>query len=266
MQADLAVIGGTGVYNAGMLNDISDSSIETPYGIVPIKLGILENKRVVFLARHGFKHSVPPHLINYRANIMALKQLKVKKIIATAAVGSLTENMRPGHLVVLDQFIDFTKGRFQTFYEGEDKGVLHIDMTYPYCPDLAQAIVKVCPAGIKLHPRGTYVCTEGPRFETPAEIHMFKMWGGHLVGMTSVPEVVLARELGMCYASVAMVTNFAAGISREPLTHQEVVETMAQNAHNLQKLILTVLKNLDCKQNCLCPNAFLEAGNLGGEG
>jgi len=262
-EANLAVIGGTGVYNPRMLEDITESIVETPYGTVPVKFGTIEEKRVAFIARHGFKHSVPPHLINYRANIMALKKLGVKKIIATAAVGSLAENMQPGHLVVLDQFIDFTKGRIQTFYEGGEQGVLHVDMTQPYCPDLARVIIDVCPSAIKLHPRGTYVCTEGPRFETPAEIKMFKMWGGQLVGMTSVPEVVLARELGMCYGSIAMVTNFAAGISSEPLTHKEVVETMAHNTHNLQELILQVLKKMDSQQKCLCPGAGREAGNLG---
>ncbi|MGI6224697.1 MAG: S-methyl-5'-thioadenosine phosphorylase [Peptococcales bacterium] len=263
MKADFGIIGGTGVYNAQMLTDVTQSQVETPFGIVPVKIGRLKDKKVAFLARHGFQHSVPPHLINYRANIMALKKLGVKKIIATAAVGSLMEKLKPGHLVVLDQFIDFTKGRSQTFYEGGELGVLHVDMTHPYCPELAKKIIATCPGHIKLHSQGTYICTDGPRFETPAEIQMFKMWGGQLVGMTSVPEVVLARELGMCYASIAMVTNFAAGISSEPLTHREVIETMAQNTHNLQELIQNVLDVLEGEQNCLCAQASCEAGNLG---
>lgn len=263
MQAELAVIGGTGVYNPQMMLDIMEACVETPYGSVSIKLGSLGDKRIAFIARHGSKHSVPPHLINYRANIMALKKLGVGKIIATAAVGSLDEKIKPGHLAIPDQFIDFTKGRIQTFYDGNEKGVLHVDMTNPYCPDLAQEIVSACPSTISLHQRGTYVCTEGPRFETSAEIKMFKMWGGHLVGMTSVPEVVLSRELGMCYATIAVVTNYAAGISKELLTHQEVAEIMAQNNHNLQELIMKALKNLDSRQRCLCPGASREAGNLG---
>jgi len=263
MKAEFAVIGGTGVYNPCMLTDLQELIIDTQYGAVPLKIGILEDKKVVFLARHGFKHSVPPHQINYRANIMALKKMGVRKIIATAAVGSLNEKMAPGQLVVLDQFIDFTKSRIQTFYEGGDKGVLHVDMTHPYCMELAHAIINVCPSTIYLHQKGTYICTEGPRFETPAEIKIFKMWGGDLVGMTSVPEVVLARELGMCYGTIAMVTNYAAGISALPLTHKEVVETMAQNTHNLQTLIMKILANLDTKQHCLCPGANREVGNLG---
>lgn len=265
MQADLAIIGGTGVYDPQMLSNIKRFSIETIFGPVPVVLGELGNKKIAFIARHGTKHAIPPHLINYRANIMALKNLGVKKIIATSAVGSLEENMKPGHFVALDQFIDFTKGRVQTFYDGGDKGVLHIDMTQPYCPNLIQAILEACPSKVKLHEKGTYICTDGPRFETPAEIKMFKKWGAQVVGMTSVPEVVLARELGMCYASIAMVTNFAAGISKNPLTHQEVVETMAQNVHNLQELIMKVIANLDSKQTCLCLGANSEAGTLGGK-
>jgi 5'-methylthioadenosine phosphorylase len=262
MQVDFAVIGGTGVYNPKMLSNLKEVSLETSYGTVGIKIGKLDGKDVAFLARHGAKHSVPPHKINYRANIMALKKMGVKKVIATAAVGSLNEEMAPGQLVLIDQFIDFTKGRIQTFYEGEEKGVLHVDMTAPYCSQLRKVILESCFPDIKLHSKGTYVCTEGPRFETPAEIKMFKMWGGDLVGMTSVPEVVLARELSMCYATIAMVTNYAAGISPNPLTHQEVVETMAQNTQNLQKIIMKTLENLDTKQQCLCPAANGEAGNF----
>ena len=263
MEINYGVIGGTGVYNPKMLTDIEERIIETPFGSVFAKIGRLNNKQVVFIARHGKGHSVPPHAINYRANIMALKQLGVKKIIATAAVGSINKSMAPGHFILIDQFIDFTKGRIQTFYEGGEKGVLHVDMTEPYCSELGKEIMTNCLQDITIHNKGTYVCTEGPRFETPAEIKMFAQWGGDLVGMTSVPEVVLARELGMCYAGIAMVTNFAAGISETNLTHHEVVETMAQNAANLQKLIMNVLEGLTEQQLCLCPLANREAGNLG---
>ena len=263
MSISYGVIGGTGVYNPKMLDNLEEIMVDTAYGIVSLKIGTISGKKVAFLARHGKGHSVPPHGINYRANIMALKKLGVKKILATAAVGSLNKAMAPGHLVLMDQFIDFTKGRVQTFYEGGEVGVLHVDMTEPYCSQLGQQILANCPPQVKIHKEGTYVCTEGPRFETPAEIRMFAQWGGDLVGMTSVPEVVLARELGMCYAGIAMVTNYAAGISENFLTHQEVVETMAQNATNLQGLIMGVLENLDTEQGCLCPQANQEAGNLG---
>lgn len=263
MKVEFAVIGGTGVYNPKMLSSLEEINVETNFGEVLVTVGKLAEKNVAFLARHGSKHSVPPHLINYRANIMALKKLGVEKIIATAAVGSLNPAMGPGDFVLIDQFIDFTKSRPQTFYEGGEIGVLHIDMTEPYCGQLRKVIGQNCPSEVNLHQSGTYVCTEGPRFETPAEISMFAQWGGDLVGMTSVPEVVLARELGMCYAAIAMVTNFAAGICQHPLTHQEVVETMAKNTQNLQKVIMDTLKNLNIARECSCSLANKEAGNLG---
>lgn len=265
MKISFAVIGGTGVYDPKNLIFIKDEEVTTPYGVVTLKIGKLQDKLIAFLARHGQGHSVPPHRINYRANIFALKKLGVKKIIATAAVGSLKKEFSPGQLVLIDQFIDFTKNRVQTFYEGQE-GVLHVDLSEPYCPHLRKTIFNNCPKDIKLGDKGTYVCTEGPRFETPAEIKMFAKWGGDLVGMTSVPEVVLARELGMCYASIAMVTNYAAGISTSPLTHAEVKDTMRNNANNLQKLLTVVLKNLTEEQNCTCFLANQEVGTLGKEG
>ncbi len=263
MTINYGVIGGTGVYNPQILTNIEELTVETPYGEIPVKVGRLSGKKVAFLARHGQGHAIPPHKINYRGNIMALKQLGVKKILATQAVGSLKKAMAPGHLVLLDQFIDFTKGRIQTFYEGGEAGVLHVDMTQPYCPDLREKIFALCSQDNTIHKQGTYVCTEGPRFETPAEIKMFANWGGDLVGMTSVPEVVLARELGMCYAGIAMVTNYAAGISETNLTHQEVVETMANNVSKLQRLIMDVIADLGEKQDCQCYLANQEAGSLG---
>lgn len=265
MKSEIAVIGGTGVYNPKILSALSEEVVETPFGSVKVTMGELEGKRITFLARHGHNHKVPPHLINYRANIFALKKLGVKKIIATAAVGSLNEKMQPGDFVLVDQFIDFTKNRVNTFYEGGQNGVLHVDMTNPYCPSLREDILKYAKEDINFHSKGTYVCTEGPRFETPAEIKMFHNWGGDLVGMTSVPEVILARELGMCYASIAMVTNFAAGISNNQLTHEEVKDTMNLNTEKLQKILFNVLKNIDSKQTCFCPLANKEAGNLGKE-
>lgn len=262
MKADFGVIGGTGVYDPQILTKIDSLKVDTPFGSVKLEIGNWQGKRIAFLPRHGSGHTIPPHKINYRANLMALKILGVKKIIATAAVGSLNLEMEPGQLVVLDQFIDFTKGRTVTYYEGEENGVLHVDMSTPYCPQLRQVILDSCPSHIKLHPSGVYVCTEGPRFETPAEIKMFRMWGGDLVGMTGVPEVVLAKELGLCYASIAMVTNYAAGISTTPLTHQEVIDTMAENTNKIQKIIMSTLDNIETEQNCLCPTANREAGNL----
>lgn len=262
MGIDLAIIGGTGVYDPQIFNNVNERVVSTPYGEVQLIIGEVSGRQTAFLARHGKGHSVPPHLVNYRANIWALKQLGVNKIIATAAVGSLTEEFGPGSFVLADQFIDFTKTRPATFHTGET-GVLHVDMTEPYCPELRQELLQQGKnLGIVVSNGGTYVCTEGPRFETPAEIRMYKLLGAHLVGMTSVPEVVLARECAMCYATVAMVTNYAAGISQAALTHQEVVENMAMMGNNLRLLIANTLQTLTKERTCSCQYALDELGKF----
>lgn len=257
---DVALIGGTGVENL-TLEGKRPETVKTPYGSVSLETGRLGKTEMAFLRRHGEKHTVPPHLINYRANIWALKQMGVKKILATGAVGSISADYRIGDMALVDQFLDFTKSRPQTFYEGGEQGVLHVDVTEPYCPDLRQKILGSSEAlGLKLKNGGVYVCTEGPRFETPAEIKMFKLLGGHLVGMTGVPEVVLARELGMCYAAIALVTNEAAGISKEPLTHSEVIATMNMLGENLAMLVGNSSGSLGREQTCYCSNGNREAG------
>ncbi|NLP43284.1 MAG: S-methyl-5'-thioadenosine phosphorylase [Peptococcaceae bacterium] len=257
---DYALIGGTGVEKL-CLADPRSISVNTPYGEVNLETAKIEDVEIAFLRRHGKKHNVPPHLINYRANIWALKEIGVKKIIASGAVGSLTSEFEPGDLVLVEQFLDFTKNRPLTFFDGSDQGVLHVDVTDPYCPDLRNKITtaaKQCELSIKAG--GVYVCTEGPRFETPAEINMFRILGGHLVGMTGVPEVVLARELGICYATIALVTNLAAGISKQPLTHAEVIATMNMINEKFATLFKTTCKLLDDKQNCYCASGSKEVG------
>lgn len=253
MAPKVAIIGGTGVYNPDILSGIRDEMVTTPYGDVGIKVGFYREREVAFLARHGSGHSVPPHLVNYRANIDALKRLGVRSIIATAAVGSLNPAMKPGEFVFVNQFLDFTKSRKQTFFEGGERGVVHIDMTEPYCPELRDILERAAwQLRLPAHSGGTYACTEGPRFESPAEINMIRQLGGDLVGMTGVPEVVLAREAEMCYATVSMVTNFAAGIAPARLTHQEVLEVMAINAENLRKLIMQAVLWIKDDRTCAC--------------
>ena len=250
MTVRIAIIGGTGVYDPNILKDIRELELTTPFGNSRVKIGNYQGIEVAFMARHGSDHSVPPHLVNYRANIWGLKELGVKNIFATAAVGSLNLEMKPKDFVFMDQFLDFTRSRHQTFVE---QGVVHLDMTDPYCPQLRQTLAgSASKLGLPSHVKGTYVCVEGPRFETPAEIRMFKMLGGELVGMTSVPEVVLAREAQMCYATIAMVTNYAAGISPTHLSHQEVVDIMAENAENLRLLVMDAIAALDPGRECLC--------------
>ena len=253
MQAEIGIIGGTGFYDLGRMDHIEEKVISTPYGEAKAGIGLMEGKLVAFMPRHGAKHSVPPHRVNYQANIAALAQIGVKKILATCSVGSLNMEMAPGHLVLLDQFIDFTKNRQLTFYEGGPAGVVHTDMTRPYCSCLRQTLFEVA-QGLNrpVHQQGVYVCTEGPRFETPAEINMFKILGGDLVGMTNVPEVVLAREKGLCYAAVAIVTNFAAGISPNPLSHEEVLQEMRSSQKDLLELLRLAVKAISPDEACLC--------------
>jgi 5'-methylthioadenosine phosphorylase len=263
-MAEIAIIGGTGVYDASILNNVREESIVTPYGDVRYMLGEYANKEIAFIPRHGSQHSIPPHKINYRANIWAIKKIGVQKIIATTAVGSLNPAMKPGDFVLIDQFLDFTKNRINTFYEGGERGVVHLDVTEPYCPSLRKTIKDAAlQEGLSVHEQGVYVCTEGPRFESPAEIKMFAKLGGDLVGMTNVPEVVLAHEAEICYATVSMVTNYAAGISPTHLTHSEVVETMAANGENIKKLIMKAIALIDLSDtNCSCPTVLAEFGGF----
>ena len=238
-------------------------TVETPYGMVEPVVGKLANREIVFMSRHGRVHAIPPHLVNYRANIWALRKLGVRKIIATAAVGSLSSNFHSGGLVLPDQFLDFTKNRPQTFYEDGKQGVLHVDMTEPYCSDVRQVIMDAAERlGFAIKNGACYVCTEGPRFETPAEIRMFQRFGADLVGMTSVPEVVLARELGMCYASIGMVTNEAAGIATHQLTHAEVMESTKALGIKVAQLIQESIESLTPDQNCQCASANREVGKF----
>lgn len=259
-----AIIGGTGVYDPELLDDIKEIVQDTIYGEVKVMVGKFEGHEVAFIPRHGSSHSVPPHLINYRANIMALKKLGVQNIMATAAVGSLNYDLEPGDFVLADQFLDFTKVRKHTFFEGGEAGVVHCDMTVPYCPRIRYAVEKVAKELNKtLHNGGVYVCSEGPRFETAAEIKMFKILGGDLVGMTSVPEVCLARELGMCYGNISIVTNYAAGISPSILTHSEVVEMMKTSIADVRVLIMQAIKYLDNEASCDCAKILDEVGMQG---
>lgn len=262
-MSKLAFIGGTGVYDPGVLTDLTSNIMDTPYGKASYESGKYGNKEVIFLARHGVHHTIPPHKINYRANIYALKALGVSAVVSTTAVGSMNPDFKPGELVLIDQFIDMTKSREHTFYDGERYGVAHLDMTHPYCDTLRKSIIHVCEKeNILIHPSGTYVCTEGPRFETPAEIKAYKSWGADVVGMTNIPECPLAREAEICYATISMVTNFAAGISREALTHKEVTECMEKNLSSFKRIITALLKEYDPDTDCSCRHAAAEFGGF----
>lgn len=258
----IAIIGGSGVYDPALLENIREETVKTPYGSVKIRIGEFQGEEIAFLARHGKGHSVPPHRINYRANIWALHELGVERILSTSAVGSLNLDMKPGDFVILDQLMDFTKTRHYTFYDGEEspherKFVAHVDFTEPYCPELRKALINAAKElGFRYHPAGTYACMEGPRFETKAEIRALKILGADVVGMTQCPEAVLARELEMCYASVAIVTNFAAGISPTKLTHSEVVELMEKKGNEIKLLLMAAIKYIPRERRCPCKDAL----------
>ncbi len=258
LKADIAVIGGSGVYRVEALEDAERLSVSTPYGRPPeILVGRLGGHRVAFLPRHGKGHTIPPHLVNYRANIWALHKLGVERILATTASGSINPKMRPGDLVLLTQFLDFTKCRPQTFYEGGKAGVVHVDVSEPYCPELRRVLAESAKKlKIKTYPKATYICTEGPRFETSAEIRSFGKLGADLVGMTMVPECVLARELEMCYAAIGVVTNFAAGISRTKLSHAHVLSLMKKNMKKVQDMILEAIPRISKRRSCSCGRAL----------
>ncbi|MHB1126023.1 MAG: S-methyl-5'-thioadenosine phosphorylase [Bacillota bacterium] len=263
MAPKVAIIGGTGVYDPQILSNLREEKVDTAYGTVQVQIGTRGGREIAFMARHGAGHSVPPHRVNYRANIRALKELGVQRILATASVGSLEGIMAPGHLAILDQFLDFTKSRPSTFHEGGDQGVVHIDMTDPYCQELRRALTEAGSAlRLKMHLYGTYVCTEGPRFETPAEIKMYAKMGGQLVGMTNVPEVVLAREAEICYATVAIITNYAAGISTTPLSHKEVVDAMRTSISTVRELLLRAVDVFPADRKCACGHAAQELGQF----
>jgi len=254
----LAFIGGTGLYRMEGMEPAGTETVTTRYGTVEVIHVRAGEKRAYFLPRHGGDHSVPPHRIPFRRNIAALKQLGVTGILASAAAGCLNPNLHPGDFVLLTDFLDFTKRRELTFFDEPDSPVIHLDMTTPYCPHLRQLLTRAAgEAGVSLHPQGVYVCTEGPRFETPAEVQMFKQGGADLVGMTNVPEVVLAREAEICYAAVAIATNYAAGISPHALTHTEVEEMMTARLQHLQTIFRRVLELYE-DEPCACRQALDE--------
>lgn len=259
----LAIIGGTGVYNPDLLEYTQEKMSLTPYGEMSYVRGVYQDREIIFMTRHGKEHSIPPHQINYRANIYGLKQLGVTAIIATTAVGSTHAEVKPGEMMIPDQFLDFTHARPSTFFDGAPFPVAHVDMTEPYCPILRELICNgLRELAFPFHQKGTYVCTEGPRFETAAEVKLFHRWGGDVVGMTNVPECQLAREAEMAYATISMVTNYGAGVSPTPLTHSEVVEAMTQNSSRFRDLLVWIFTHFDDHMDSPAFHAMAEYGGF----
>jgi 5'-methylthioadenosine phosphorylase len=251
-SAEIGIIGGSGFYDADMFKSVSEVKMYTPYGAPSdtISVGEFKGVKVAFLPRHGKRHSLPPHMINYRANIWAMRDLGVKRIIAPSAVGSLKEDMKPGDLVIPDQFIDFTKGRQYSFYDGGVVG--HFSLADPFCPELSWLCVETARSlKIPCHSSAVYVCVEGPRFSTRAESKLFRSWGADIIGMTLIPEVTLAREMGICYATPATVTDYDVWANK-PVTAEEVAVTMKMNVDKVKSLIMELIPKLLKERDCNC--------------
>ena len=261
-EIDIGIIGGSGFYNLINIANTTTLRVKTAFGSVDVIKGNLGGKKIGFITRHGPKHTKPPHKVNYHANALALFLLGAKYVIATNAVGSLKKEFPPGSIIIVDQIIDFTKNRKTTFFDGEfeltmpdgrvKKGVVHTDVTEPYCSYLRKKIIESAEKlKLSVFPRGTYICTEGPRFETPAEIRMFRILGGDIVGMTGCPEASLARELGICYASLCLISNMAAGLQSR-ITSKEVSEVASEKRGVILDTLKDVLKRMPRDRSCGC--------------
>lgn len=266
-RATVGVFGGTGFYSL-LTGDITETWVETPYGIPSDKVtvGTLGGKQVAFLPRHGKGHHLPPHQINYRANVWAMKSLGVTDIIAPNACGSLQPHIRPGDFVICDQFVDRTGGRKDTFYDGPL--VTHVSSADPYCPILREHAVGVCRAlGISYHPTGTVVVIQGPRFSTKSESRWFSSQGWEVINMTQYPECILARELEMSFVNISLITDYDAGVSAgdeevSAVTNQDVVDMFRKNLGTLQQIVVKMVEGLpDTSQsparNCLASSRFV---------
>ncbi|MBY8986999.1 MAG: MTAP family purine nucleoside phosphorylase [Candidatus Lokiarchaeota archaeon] len=277
---DLAIIGGTG-YNFS-LDNLEEIKVYTPYGSTSaaITIGDFKGKKVAYIPRHGSDHSIPPHRINFRANIWALKKLGAKFIISPSAVGSLRNTHRKGKFILVDQYLDRTKRRAETFYEGGQ--LCHIGQADPYCDYLNRLFFETGEElNFDIQIGGVYVCIEGPRFSTRAESKMFRGWGGDIVGMTNYPEVVLSAEKEICYCSIAMITDLdvwagecsecgivefakkckkcGGTVNKLSVSVSEVLETMVKNAENLKKLLELTIQKIDIERDCTCHHSLTEA-------
>jgi 5'-methylthioadenosine phosphorylase len=260
-MAAIGIIGGSGLYSMSGLTDAREIRVKTPFGDPSdaIVLGILEGKRVAFLARHGRGHRILPSEINFRANIYAMKQLGVGRIISVSAVGSLQEDLRPGEFLVPDQFFDRTKLRISTFF-GEGL-VAHVTFDKPTCVQ-ANAVLSdaIDHCGVKVHRSGTYVCIEGPQFSTLAEAHVHRQLRFEVIGMTNVTEAKLAREAELCYATIAMITDYDCWHpGHESVTGAQIMETLSKNSENAQRVLREAVRQMPAERSCKCGTALRHA-------
>lgn len=258
----IGIIGGTGFYD--LATGLKEVKIETPYGRPSDKvvLGKIKGQKVAFLPRHSKTHDIPPHQINFRANIWTLKELDVSRILTSHTVGSLQKEIKPGDFVILDQFVDRTKGRIDTFYDGPI--ATHISSAFPYCPQLRNLVIKKCKElKIPFHRKGTVVVIQGPRFSTAAESSWFTRVGWDVVNMTEYPEIVLAREKEMCYCALAIVTDYDVGLVAEggvkPVSVEEISKNFKKNITKAKKIILAMIEDWPKRVTCDCQKALASA-------
>ncbi|MFH1582836.1 MAG: S-methyl-5'-thioadenosine phosphorylase [Candidatus Falkowbacteria bacterium] len=249
----IAIIGGSGLDDPKILKNAEEKNIETPYGKTSSSLtcGKIQDVDVVILARHGRGHTIPPTQVPFRANLWALKKLGCTHIIATTACGSLKEEIKPRDFVFLDQFIDMTKHRNLTFYEDFEEKIVHTPMAEPFCPSLRKILIKTAKElSISHHETGAVITIEGPRFSTKAESNFFRQIGGSIINMSTVPEVILARELGICYATIAMSTDYDCWREgEESVTWDIITRIMKENSENAKKLLIEVISKINF-ENC----------------
>ncbi len=258
---DLAIIGGTGLQKFAGLSDVETREVQTPFGSPssPIVIGSLSGRRVAFLSRHGIGHHITPSEVNYRANIYALKALGATRVVSISACGSLREDYAPGHIVIPDQLVDFTKNRARTFF-GEGL-VGHVGTADPYCSDLSAAAYEaVEQTGATVHQGGAFIVIEGPRFSTKAESQLFRSWNMSIIGMTACPEAFLAREVELCYTTMAHVTDYDVWhVSEAPVTVELVVRTLNKNTEIAQQAIRNLVAGLPETNSCTCQNSLANA-------
>jgi 5'-methylthioadenosine phosphorylase len=260
-RADIGIIGGSGLYDIDGLHEVKRVSVRTPFGSPssPVLVGELDGVRVAFLSRHGQGHRFSPSDINYRANIYALKTLGVRRVISVSAVGSMQESMKPGDVVLPDQFIDLTKRRSSTFFEGGM--VAHVAFGDPVCASLSAALLTAGRSvGATVHQGGTYLCMEGPQFSTKAESRLYRGWGISVIGMTNMPEAKLAREAELCYATVALVTDYDCWHHTEdPVTVEAILATLRANVALAKRLLRAAVKSAASVPTCTCQQALEHA-------
>ena len=253
-SADIGIFGGSGFYK--LFDDCEEVFVETPYGLPSDKIfvGKLAGKKVAFLPRHGRHHQHPPHKINYRANVWAMKSLGVSRIISPCAAGSLQTNVKPGEFVVCDQYVDRTNGRIDTFYDGPI--ATHVSAADPYCPELRPLAVQAGKdSGITMHDKGTVVVIQGPRFSSKAESRWFTQMGWEVINMSQYPEAHLAKELEMCVVNVSLITDYDSGLQGnvEPVSHSEVIKVFNANLGKLQTLLTKLIELTPAdRKNCGC--------------